>query len=231
MEIQQTTPKQRTIMKYDQARILVYNQLLMQLDKQGRIPVFDTSMKNLYRLLTLYFTDNTDFENSGFTVGKNKTVPYSLKRGILLMGNTGRSKSFSFERVFNAFAAKYNQHKKFKNINTNDISLEISTQGASALNRYSGSFLSTGEKSHLYIDELGMEETVINYYGNKFRPMETILHERHKRFIRNGVLTHSSTNLTMIELKEKYGYRTYSRIFEMFNLIDCKGEDLRINIK
>ncbi len=49
--------------------------------------------------------------------------------------------------------------------------------------------------------------------------MAEILLSRYDLFVRNGILTHITTNLSASELELLYGSRVRSRLREMFNLV------------
>jgi len=78
----------------------------------------------------------------------------------------------------------------------------------------------------LYLDDVGTEEAPVNHYGTKINWFKDFIElyynsgKQHNRLI-------ISTNLPFDDLEAKYGYRVRSRIREMFNVVDVKGEDLR----
>lgn len=194
----------------------------------------DDDIKRLYRLLTLYFTNNPDFELYSLNVSQGK-IMYSLKKGILLIGPTGRSKSFCFEKVFRTFTNKHMPDKSFRCVNSQAIQMAFETEGVKALNSFRRSKAEVND--NVYIDEIGMEELSVQHYGNKQSPLQTFLYERHRLFTSTDgkYITHASSNLKLmdneqIDFKKAYGDRIYSRLFEMFNIIITNGSDLRINI-
>ena len=69
----------------------------------------------------------------------------------------------------------------------------------------------------------------MKYYGNDANIMAEILLSRYDLFIRQGMLTHATTNLSASELEAIYGNRLRSRMREMFNLIayDKDSKDKR----
>jgi len=192
--------------------------------------ILDDEIKRLYRLLTLYFTDDIEFEKTNFETTKGTKMPFSLKKGILLVGTTGRAKTFCMERVFNAFISRYNKSKLYRIVNSYEIQIAFENEGTKAMSKFhSISFNSdAGRYNNLYIDEIGAESSEINHYGNKIKPIEMLLHERHRALIATGAVTHASTNLSIIDFKNHYSPRIFSRLFEMFNIITLTGNDLRV---
>jgi hypothetical protein len=196
----------------------------------------DPEILRLYRLLTLYFTNNPEFETYSLKVADGK-IPYSLRKGILLIGSTGRSKTFCFEKVFKTFTNKYIPSKKYRVVNAHAIQMAFEKKGLDALNTFRKD--NKNDLDNIYIDEIGIEEFTVQHFGNKQSPVSTFLHERHRLFTTsNGsFITHGSSNLKLnsdkdeINFKKAYGERNYSRLFEMFNIIFVGGDnDLRINI-
>lgn len=196
----------------------------------------DDELKRLYRLMTLYFTDNPDFETYSLD-SENGSIPYSLKKGILLIGPPGRSKTFCFESVFRTFTTHYNHEARYRIVSSYTIQQAFEQDGIRAINSFrTGSRESSPE--NLYIDEIGAELLSVNHFGNKQNPVQSFLHERHRLFVSSQcrIKTHASSNLVLnsngktTNLKTFYGDRIYSRLFEMFNIIITNGKDLRINI-
>lgn len=194
----------------------------------------DTEVSKLYRLLTLYFTENPEFEEHSFNFTGGK-IPYSLRKGILIIGPTGRSKTFCFEKIFRYFTNKYIPSKKYRVVNSHAIQLAFEKDGLKAL----GSFRKNGNSDldNIYIDEIGIESFTVQHFGNKQSPVSTFLHERHRLFTTSHYITHASSNLILkssgkgeLNFKDAYGDRNFSRLFEMFNIIVTDGDDLRINI-
>lgn len=195
----------------------------------------DPEISKLYRLLTLYFTENPEFETYFLKVDGGK-IPYSLRKGNLLIGPTGRSKTFCYEKVFKTFTNKYASSKKYRVVNAHAIQMAFEKNGLAALNSFRKD--NKNDIDNIYLDEIGIEAFTVQHYGNKQSPVSTFLHERHRLFTTSngGFKTHGSSNLVLnsnddeLNFKKAYGDRNYSRLFEMFNIIMIKGDDLRINI-
>lgn len=83
-----------------------------------------------------------------------------------------------------------------------------------------------GHRKVIYLDDVGTEEAVVNHYGTKisfFKNFVEMVYLRNQVF--NKLMV--STNNSFQQLEEKYGFRVRSRIKDMFNIIDVKGEDMR----
>lgn len=212
--------------------VRIANHFLKKQDPKLELKL-DAEIKRMYRLLTLYFTNNPEFETYYLKVDKGKIL-YSLFKGILIIGDTGRSKSFCFEKVFKLFTNQYFPEKKYRVINSHNIQLAFESNGLRALNAFRKN--DSNDYDNIYVDEIGIEEFSVQHYGNRQSPVSTFLHERHRLFTSMGYITHASTNLKINStdnepnLRDAYGERNYSRLFEMFNIIITTGQDLRINI-
>ncbi len=83
------------------------------------------------------------------------------------------------------------------------------------------------ERPHnIMIDEIGSKDTV-KCFGEAENIMETVLDIRYRAFLRYGVLTVVTTNLTDREILERYGRRIEDRLQEMFYICRVTGKSLR----
>jgi DNA replication protein DnaC len=85
--------------------------------------------------------------------------------------------------------------------------------------------LSLFREHTLYLDDLGAEEPQANHYGSKSQPIKDLLNLRYE--VRNEYKTFATTNKDLEYFREIYGDRIVSRFYEMFNIIDVNGVDLR----
>ena len=73
----------------------------------------------------------------------------------------------------------------------------------------------------------------MSFYGNKVNVIEEIILDRYDLFRKHHLITHITTNLDVEDIKEKYGERVLSRMYEMFNFIILGGDknatDRRMN--
>lgn len=172
-------------------------------------------LKDVYSTLFTYFTKFSE----------KKTGNIDLNKGLLLAGPIGTGKTTAmkvFSKVF-----------RFRIASTRYVIREFNIQGMSVLNQYGcESYTMQGaplEKTPITIcfDDLGMEETNSQLYGNKANVMGEILLDRYDCFVDTGMITHATTNLLMDDLDDIYGDRIRDRLCEMMNLIIFKGKSLR----
>ena len=67
----------------------------------------------------------------------------------------------------------------------------------------------------LFMDDVGMEEEVINEYGNKITPMVRLLHSRYDR----NLITVITTNLNWEQMCSRYGERISDRLANYHRLV------------
>lgn len=153
----------------------------------------------------------------------------SLKKGILLTGPIGCGKT-SLMTLVNFFlppALQY--HIK----STRETAFEFEKEGHKAIYRYSTKPVvppPNSPASGIYcFDDLGIEQPQ-KYFGTSCNVMAEILLSRYDLFMKRGIPTHVTTNLSASELEEKYGNRIRSRMREMFNLVafDNNSKDKRM---
>lgn len=142
-------------------------------------------------------------------------------KGLLLKGECGIGKSFGVEvlaavfrmPVYNpaAFGAAY------KELNGNKVDLErVVTSGGDFFN----------EPHDIVIDELGTLDTARNW-GESADIMCDVLDMRYRAMIKYGVKTIVTTNLSDVDIAERYGTRIDDRLHEMFYIKRVTGRSLR----
>ena len=152
----------------------------------------------------------------------------NLKKGVLLTGPIGCGKT-SLMTIFRLMLPK---ERQFVVRSVREITFEFIRDGYSVIPKYSTCSYYQGQGTYLpktyCFDDLGIESN-IKYYGNETNVMGEILLSRYDLFIRQGMLTHATTNLSASELESIYGNRLRSRLREMVNLIsfDEKSKDKR----
>lgn len=148
----------------------------------------------------------------------------NLNKGILLTGPIGSGKTILFE-LMRYLMCKEN---KFIIKTCRSIVFEFIEHGYDVIHTYSRGDIYRNEPKNFCFDDLGVENN-IKYFGNECNVLGEILINRYELFIKQGVITHITTNLTSSEIETFYGNRVRSRLREMFNLvaISPKTEDKR----
>ncbi|OAD45427.1 P-loop NTPase family protein [Polaribacter atrinae] len=177
--------------------------------KMNRQFIIDDDNKIFLKLISLYFTDNIDFE---------KETNGELRKGLLVYGDCGSGKSSIFDIIQN-ISLKYNlKHLWFKNVSVHDVITDYNINGEEVVKR-----LTTG---NIHFDDLGTEK-LANSWGVREKLMGRILEIRYNNFKKYGIKTFVTTNLSIDEIKRYYGVRVADRLYELFNFIELTGESRR----
>ncbi len=172
--------------------------------------------------LNKILTDFTDYGNlvvEGGIVSSSEleemlTIFHSGK-GIVLLGKTGRGKSFPFEILWRIIHPK--DELKFRKASCIDIVNNYNINGPEILKDYlAGNYL---------FDDLGTEENGM-HYGNRINVMDQLIQLRYQGFYQ-GFKTYFTTNLDATRIEERYGERSFSRLKEMCKWLPFDGEDKR----
>lgn len=162
---------------------------------------------------------------------------YSLKKGVYIFGNCGTGKTI----ILSFF--RRNSHNPYVIKPCIDLALEYQKEGADTIIKYD-SLIKTSDPGYYYgntklglcFEDLGTEDEKKNF-GNLSNVLADLILKRYTNlydYDGNEVLvakTHATTNLSMSEIKERYGSRVHSRITEMFNIFafDASAPDRRRN--
>ena len=146
------------------------------------------------------------------------------KPGLLLFGSIGSGKTTLARAIMRTINYLYysvyrDQRKEIAEISA----LNLVKLLATGEKPDEESFLRFQKREMLFIDDLGLEPAAIKNYGNEILPVVDLLYYRHDRML----FTICTSNLDMEGLEEKYGKRTGSRFYEMFNRIGFTNEDYR----
>jgi DNA replication protein DnaC len=137
---------------------------------------------------------------------------YDARKGLLLRGPSGTGKTHLVRCVEN------NGLNPILTQSTLSVTDQLKDQGEFK-------FQINGQRI-IYLDDVGTEEPVVNYYGTKISWFKNFIEGV---YLKSKVFNHLiiSTNLNWQGIGEMYGYRVESRMREMFNVIDLTGKDRR----
>jgi DNA replication protein DnaC len=190
-------------------KIILFKEATAYFLKMNRKFIIDDSNKRFLRLISLYFTNNLDFE---------KETDGELRKGLLVFGNCGTGKSSIFDVIQN-ISLKYNlKYLWFKNVSVNDVVTDYNLKGEEVVK----SVITGG----IHFDDLGTEK-LANSWGVREKLMGRILEVRYNNFKKNGVKTFVTTNLSIAKIEEYYGVRVADRLYELFNFIELTGDSKR----
>jgi hypothetical protein len=189
----------------------------------------------LYRTLAEYFNNDPDFEKRSLKAA-NIEIPFSFKKGILLLGRPGTGKSFIFQRLFKRFI------RPCAHITAYDIQQMYTTGGIKAHLEWESGFKLFDDNRiripvepiefNVYVDDFGREQKSCKHFGTELHFMDVFIDRRDVIMTYSGAKTFATTNLKINELKEYYSDKTYSRFFKLFNFINLNSDnDFRIEKK
>lgn len=151
-------------------------------------------------------------------------------KGVLLVGSIGVGKSMLMKIMQKLFKDSL---RGFKWLTCYEIVDLMEYYTAAEIKSLYGKEL----KMDLYLDDIGVGNSVYNKFGNTSNIIAEILIERYELFISEGYRTHVSSNKVtsldksqypdVVTLETMYGDRVVDRLKEMCEVIAWKGESLR----
>lgn len=180
--------------------------------------VIDNDNQKAIHQLMYYFKDDNRFEGD-------------LNKGLILQGEVGTGKTLLF-RIFQKII-KMNA-KKFGILTCRELVQKFTMANYNEILRYGKESYRVNEFNrpdrtrpvHYLFDDLG-SEPIASHYGNKLNILVELITDRYEEYLKCGMLTHFTTNLSAAEIGEIYGGRIRSRLKEMCNLIPLNGKDRR----
>lgn len=196
----------------------------------------DEHNASVIHALCFYFTSNADFEKlcmkseDGGMVHMN----WRLNKGLLICGSVGSGKT----KLMDVFAINKRQNyevvsaMELGNLFARksdeggfDIIKQFSEVHRPLLPKHEDNLWQ--EKLGLCIDDIGTEEDRVNY-GNKSNVIAEIIAGRYANKMLGREMTHITTNLGPKGIEARYGSRIWSRMQEMFNVVELGGIDRRV---
>jgi DNA replication protein DnaC len=175
------------------------------LTKERKVFVIDNENYDaLNSFFAYFFGSQNDFE----THNRNK------KKGLMIVGNVGSGKSFLFD-ILSKFGTGRDWFKFYL---CSQIQNEWANFNSKIITDTRNVYRKESGLNHIYFDDLGSEEKKSDY-GVMVEPMERVIENRNLMWVRHGVKTHLSTNLSSEMIQQRYGERTLSRIIQMCNVI------------
>jgi DNA replication protein DnaC len=161
--------------------------------------------KQLVMALCFFVSGDSRFETE---------MNFDLKKGLLIRGVSGLGKTHLVRCI------EKNELNPILILSMIEISEEVKSEGEYEIK--------IGNNKIIYLDDVGTEEATVNHYGTKINYFKNFIEMVYLRNVDKGFgKLIVSTNNSFSEIEEKYGFRVRSRVKDMFNIIDVKGEDMR----
>lgn len=139
---------------------------------------------------------------------------FSFKKGLLIRGISGLGKTHLAQCIAN------NGLNPIKILSMIEVADEIKHEGEYQIKMDNCKIL--------YLDDVGTEEASVNHYGTKINFFKNFIESV---YLRNEGIGFGklmiSTNNSFDEIEQKYGFRVRSRMRDMFNVLEVKGNDMR----
>jgi hypothetical protein len=197
-------PRQQIDLKV--AKMMVHSSLTGITKERGETLVIDDNNREALTQLTMYFSNNPDFNGD-------------LKKGILLCGGVGTGKTLMME-IFSCFS----RDTMFEIEDMKKIARDAQVNGVEVLSEYT-----QGIKCY---DDVGFETISVNY-GNKICMFTELVNVNYNKFQKTGKISHITTNLGFETdfgfgyFKDKYDIRVFDRVKQMYNVITIHGDSKR----
>jgi hypothetical protein len=172
-----------------------------EVEEGKRLIVNDFTMP-LIKAMCYFLSEDERFESE---------LGFSLSKGIMIRGISGLGKTHVVKCL-----SKNELHPIFV-VSMIEIANDVKS---------SGEYTLPSGYSKFYLDDVGSEESTVNYYGTKINWLKDFLETFYLRSNQYNRLV-VSTNNNAAQMEKLYGFRVRSRMREMFNVIDVDGKDLR----
>lgn len=170
--------------------------------------------RKMFDLTSRYFAKDKSFNDTTLTTNKP-----NLNKGLLFIGKYGCGKT-SMMDTFQEIGKRLMPNNYMWFVTTSTLDLVDEFESADNQNKESF-FKKYNNVNTIYFDDFGTESDASNY--GKKNLLKEILEKRYMKKKK----TFLTTNFSLKEIQEKYGRRVFSRLQEMFNIIEFKGEDFR----
>lgn len=159
--------------------------------------------KHFITTLCFFFSRDPRFESE---------LKYSFNKGLLIRGISGLGKTHLVKCL------EHNELNPVHILSMIEITDEIKMNGEYEID--------LGQKKIIYLDDVGTEEPAVKHYGTTITFFKNFIEMCYLKNTSFGKLM-ISTNCSFSDIENKYGFRVRSRMKDMFNVVDVKGEDMR----
>ena len=166
-------------------------------------------------------------------------IQFSLKKGLLFSSNPGIGKTFIFEELLPSLAMEESRYKSvYRKMTGYDLADYYKDHSSFAFREFESKFTDVPYNERheihiydLYVDDFFRASPDIKHYGNEMNFYDMFFEKRIRLQKKHGCKTHFTTNHDLKKIKEVCSPPTYSRLFQLFNIIFINtAKDFRINL-
>ncbi len=180
-------------------------------------------MENLETLETNFYNYAAQCIQGGYVVNpadkeqiSNLFKAFLEGKSIIIFGSNGTGKTMLFELLKRI---THPQSKlRFRSRNVLDTVLDFNTRGHEAFR--------DDTTANVFYDDLGSEDKGY-WYGDKVEVFDKLMQFRYDRWRSDNLRTFFTSNLTLDEIKARYGSRFRDRLREQYYQVVLNGESKR----
>jgi hypothetical protein len=198
-------------------RIYNFNKCVAFITYQGKkkfgqaFKIYESDLSVLHQLLVYAIKD----EKSAAALNVD------LSKGILLSGKNGCGKTAIMHLLKPFLPPKFD----YKIKTCREVSFEFAKKGSEALEIYTQKTNNQNRLTGYCFDDFGTEQQ-IKHFGNDSNVVAKIILNRYEQFVENKIVTHLTTNLSMLEIEKLYGSMVSTKIKQMFNVISFNSDTI-----
>jgi DNA replication protein DnaC len=183
----------------------------------------DENNTKILRFL-LYYFNNSRLAESVFP-----NEDYRIHKNLLLIGEPGTGKTIDMQ-IFSDYLRLTQNPNFFLNLSVTQMMNYYKIHGH--IDRYTYNELSNsgsmeGKPVHVCLNDIGLETENQKSYGTSLDSViDEFLYARYEIYQQHFIKYHMTSNLTVGELKERFGGRLIDR-FKSFNVLVLTGESRR----
>lgn len=195
---------------------------------------------------------NSELFNTLIAYFRNENSKFNHKKGLLITGTVGSGKT-SLMQIFSDWISEVSirlfkngdmsdeqiakdnllVRKQFRIVPIRKMERDYNVSGYEGIDYYgfntkTNKFgIKEDKPKHICIDDVGTEREIVKNYANGINIFSELILDRYTLWRDYGIYTHITTNLPLAKIEERYDSRVFSRITEMFEVVQLIKPDYR----